>query len=87
MNTVIRENCQSNRSTDKAMAPEDKQLLDTYVKEIAKILYKNTPPEKIETFEGIETAVRDQVLEHVNPKIAFFLSEKKREQQRGKHGL
>ena len=54
------------------MTPEDKKLLDSHVKEIAKILYKNAPIEKLETFEGIETAVRDQVLEHVNPKIAFF---------------
>ena len=48
------------------MTPEEKKLLDSHVKEIAKILYKNAPPEKLETFEGIETAVRDQVLEHVN---------------------
>jgi len=61
------------------MTPEDKKQLDTHVKAIAKILYKNTPPSKIETFEGIETAVRDQVLEHVSPKIAFFLSEKRLE--------
>ena len=68
------------------MTPEDKKLLEAHIKEIAKILYKNTPPEKIETFEGIETSVRDQVLEHVSPKIAFFLSEKRLEQQREKHG-
>ena len=61
------------------MTPEDKKQLDAHVKAIAKILYKNTPSEKIETFEGIETAVRDQVLEHVSPKIAFFLSEKRQE--------
>jgi len=64
------------------MTPEEKKELDTHVKAIAKILYKNTPSEKIETFEGIEIAVRDQVLEHVSPKIAFFLSEKRREQQK-----
>lgn len=68
------------------MTPEDKQLLEVHIKEIAKILYKNTSPEKIETFEGIETSVRDQVLEHVSPKIAFFLSEKRLEQRRVKHG-
>ncbi|GAX40784.1 hypothetical protein NIES4075_17500 [Tolypothrix sp. NIES-4075] len=68
------------------MTPEDKELLDTHVKAIAKILYENTPSEKTETFEGIETAVRDQVLEHVSPKIAFFLSEKRLEQRRVKHG-
>jgi hypothetical protein len=65
------------------MTPEEKKLLDSHVKEIAKILYKNAPSEKLETFEGIETAVRDQVLEHVNPKIAFFLSQKKQERTRG----
>ena len=68
------------------MTPEDKKLIETHIQEIAKILYKNTPPEKIETFEGIETTVREQVLEHVSPKIAFFLSEKRREQPKGKHG-
>lgn len=52
------------------MTPEDKKLIETHIKEIAKILYKNTPPEKIETFEGIETTVREQVLEQVSPKIA-----------------
>ena len=62
------------------MTPEEKKLMETHIQEIAKILYKNTPSEKIETFEGIETTVREQVLEHVSPKIAFFLSEKRREQ-------
>lgn len=62
------------------MTPSDKKLLADHIKAIAKILYKNTPPEKIQTFEGIETAVRDQVLEHVSPQISFFLSEKRREQ-------
>lgn len=61
------------------MTPEDKKLLADHVKAIAKILYKNTPPDKIETLEGIETAVRDQVLEHVSPQITFFLSEKRQE--------
>ncbi|RCJ33099.1 hypothetical protein A6770_41080 [Nostoc minutum NIES-26] len=68
------------------MTPEDKKRLEAHIQEIALILYQNTPPEKIETFEGIETAVRDQVLEHVSPKIAFFLSEKRQERQKGKHG-
>jgi hypothetical protein len=36
------------------MTPEDKKLLADHIKAIAKILYQNTPPEKIETFEGIE---------------------------------
>lgn len=66
-----------------AITPEDKKQLEVHIKEIAKILYKNTSPEKIETFEGIEHSVRQQVLEHVSPKIAFFLSEKRRERIKG----
>jgi hypothetical protein len=65
------------------MTPEDEKVLAEHIKAIAKILYKNTPTEKIETLEGIETAVRDQVLEHVSPQITFFLSEKRREQNLG----
>jgi hypothetical protein len=65
------------------MTPEDKKLLADHIKEIAKILYKNTPQEKLETLERIETAVRDQVLEHVSPQITFFLSEKRQEQNLG----
>ena len=68
------------------MIPSDKKLIETHIQEIAKILYKNTPPEKIETLEGIETTVREQVLSHVSPKIAFFLSAKRREPLKGNHG-
>jgi hypothetical protein len=35
------------------MTPEEKQRLDACVLEIASILYKNTPPEKIETLAFI----------------------------------
>ena len=65
-----------------SMTPEEKERLAAHIQEIAKILYKNTPPEKIETFEGIEYSVREQVLDHVSPKIAFFLSEKRQERQK-----
>jgi hypothetical protein len=65
------------------MTPEEKKQLEVHIKEIARILYKNTPPDKIETFEGIEYSVREQVLSHVSPKIAFFLSEKRRERIKG----
>ena len=32
------------------MTLEDKKQLDAHVKAIAKILYKNMPPEKVQTF-------------------------------------
>lgn len=59
-----------------AMTSEEKERLQAAVKEIAAILYKNTSPSELETLEGIEKTVRSQMLEHVSPEIAFFLSNK-----------
>jgi hypothetical protein len=58
------------------MTPQEQERLQACVTEIAQILYKNTPPEQIATLEGIEKAVRQQLMEHVSPKIALFLSKK-----------
>ena len=58
------------------MNPQEQERLQACVTEIAQILYKNTPAEQIATLEGIEKAVRQQVMEHVSPKIALFLSKK-----------
>jgi hypothetical protein len=56
------------------MTPEDQQALITSAREIAKILHRNAPPEAIHTLEGIEKTVRGQLLDHVSPEIALFLS-------------
>lgn len=61
-----------------AMSPEDKQALEHYAREIAKILHRNTPTETITTLEGIEKTVRGEILEHVSPEIGVFLSNKSR---------
>ncbi len=58
------------------MTPQEQERLQACVTEIAQILYKNTPPEPIASLEGIEKAVRQQLMEHVSPKIALFLSKK-----------
>ena len=58
----------------KPMTPEEKQRLQAAVREIASILYKNTSLEALETLEGIEKTVREQMLQQVSPQIAFFLS-------------
>lgn len=63
------------------MTPEDSQKLQVYLEAVAAILYRNSEPEKLKTLEGIEQAVRQQVLEHVSPKIGIFLSKKQQEQQ------
>jgi hypothetical protein len=59
------------------MTPEDQQALVNHTREIAKILHRNVPEEAIQTLEGIEKTVRGQLLEHVSPEIALFLSRAK----------
>ena len=58
------------------MTPEEAQRLQACVQEIAAILYPNTPASELKTLEGIEKAVRQQMLEHVSPEVGIFLSSK-----------
>lgn len=58
------------------MIPEEAQRIQECVSEIAAILYKNTDPAQLTSLEAIETTVRQQMLEHVSPNIALFLSNK-----------
>lgn len=58
------------------MTPQEQERLKACISEIAQILYRNTPAEKITTLEDIEKAVRQQMMEQVSPKIALFLSKK-----------
>ncbi len=58
------------------MTPEEAQRLQVCVQEIAAILHRNTPAEELKTLEGIEKAVRQQMLEHVSPEVGIFLSSK-----------
>jgi hypothetical protein len=43
------------------MTPEEQSLVDQKLKEIAEILYNNTPDEELNTFETIELSVRDHL--------------------------
>jgi hypothetical protein len=56
--------------------PQEQERLQACITEMAQILYNNTPTEKITTLEEIEKAVRQQMMEHISPKIALFLSKK-----------
>jgi len=55
------------------MSPEDQQALTTHTRAMAEILHRNTAKENIQTLEGIEVTVRNQLIEHVNPEVALFL--------------
>jgi hypothetical protein len=65
------------------MTPEQKDALQQHVDAIAEILYANADPEALKSLEGIETTVRDQMLEHVSPQVGVFLSEAIRRRQQG----
>ena len=52
----------------------DREKIQEHLKAIAKILYQNTPSDKLKTFEKIETTLRKQIQEEISPEIAkFFL--------------
>jgi hypothetical protein len=51
------------------MTPEEQSIVDQKLKEVAEILYNNTPDEELNTFETIELSVRDHLLKRVAPKI------------------
>lgn len=61
------------------MNPEEAQRLQACIQEMSAILYRNTPVEELTTLEGIEKAVRQQMLEHVSPEVGVFLSSKLQE--------
>ena len=60
------------------MTPQDQERLEACSAEIAEILYRNNGPEGLESLEGIEQAVRQQMLLEVSPRVALFLSTNKR---------
>ena len=56
------------------MPPEDQVRLQACIEEIAEILYRDSDKSNLNSLEGIEQTVRGQMLEHVSPEIALFLS-------------
>ena len=56
------------------MSPEERQEIAQHTEAIAKILYKNTPPEQLTSLGKIEEVVRDRMQEYVMPEVGVFLS-------------
>jgi hypothetical protein len=44
------------------MTPSDRQQLKAYLEGAASILYRNTDPTELKTFESIEKALRQKIL-------------------------
>lgn len=59
------------------MTPEDQARLAACTTEIAEILYRNSNRERLDSLEGIEHTVRQQMLQEVSPRVALFLSTSK----------
>ncbi len=64
-------------STGIIMTRAERLELEACLKRASEILYNNSDTDSLETLEDIEIMVRNQVLEHVSPKIALFLSAKR----------
>ncbi len=62
------------------MTPEEQAIVDIKLKEVAEILYNNTPDGELKTFETIELSVREHLLETVAPKVGEFFSIQQQEQ-------
>ena len=68
------------------MTPEEQSIVDQKLREVAEILYKNTPSEELATFETIELSLREQLLGKVAPKIGEFFSTKQGEVRQEESG-
>lgn len=61
------------------MTPEKQARLQACLQELAGLLYEETNLAELSNLESIEKTVRQQMLEHVSPQIALFLSNKQQE--------
>ena len=65
------------------MTPEEQQKIKINLQEIAKILYKNTPVDNLQSFESVELSVREHLIETVAPEISSFFLTRRAEKVRG----
>ena len=62
----------SNKYKANKMIPSDQQQLKAHLKAVAKIIYRNTDPTELKTFESREKSVRQKMLSEVSPEIGNF---------------
>lgn len=61
------------------MVPEKEERLQACLQELAALLYEEANKSELTNLESIEKSVRTQMLKHVSPQIALFLSSKQQE--------
>lgn len=69
------------------MNPEKQARLQACLQELASILYEQTNSADLKNLESIEKTVRAQMLEHVSPQIALFLSRRQPESKQERPDL
>lgn len=60
------------------MTPEESKVLKDHLKAAAAILLNNTPKEELQSFNSIELAVREHLLQEVAPEIGNFFKQQQR---------
>lgn len=66
------------------MTPEQQQALKEHLQAIAQILYDDSNPATMQTLEGLEMTLRQQIQTHVSPELGNFLSKRLQEQVQAK---
>lgn len=61
------------------MTPNQKQALKADLQAIAKILYEDSDPAAMQTLEGIEMTLKQQIQTHISPELGNFLSKRLQE--------
>lgn len=69
------------------MTPEKAAQLKTHLEAIAELLYEESDPAEMQTLEGIEMTVREQIQAHVSPELGLFLSARLAVQQPDAPGI
>jgi hypothetical protein len=62
----------SNKDEVNNMTPSDQQQLKAHLKAAAEIIYRNTDPTELKSFETIEKLVRQKMLSEVGPELGSF---------------
>jgi hypothetical protein len=62
----------SNKNEVNNMTPSDQQQLKAHLRAAAEIIYRNTDPTELKSFETIEKSVRQKMLEEVGPELGSF---------------
>ena len=62
----------SNKDEVNNMTPSDQQQLKAHLKAVAEIIYRNTDPTELKSFETIEKLVRQKMLSEVGPELGSF---------------